>query len=40
MCVNKRQVNGTVEMQEEEVAKGEDFKYLGLTVQSNGECGR
>ena len=39
MCVNKRQVNGTVKMQEE-VAKVEDFKYLGSTVQSNGECGR
>ena len=39
MCVNERQVNGTVKMQEE-VAKVEDFKYLGSTVQSNGECGR
>ena len=26
--------------QGEEVAKVEDFKYLGSTVQSNGECGR
>ena len=25
---------------QEEVAKVEDFKYLGSTVQSNGECGR
>ena len=40
MCVNERQVNGTVKMQGEEVAKVEDFKYLGSTVQSNGECGR
>ena len=40
MCVNERQVNGTVVMQGEEVAKVEDFKYLGSTVQSNGECGR
>ena len=40
MCVNERQVKGTVKMQEEEVAKVEDFKYLGSTVQSNGECGR
>ena len=41
MCVNKRQDNGssTVEMHGEEVAKVEDFKYLGSTVQSNGECG-
>ena len=36
MCVNERQVNGTVKMQEE-VEKVEDFKYLGSTVQSNGE---
>ena len=36
MCVNERYDNGTGE----EVAKVEDFKYLGLTVQSNGECGR
>ena len=40
VCVNERQVNGTVKMQGEEVAKVEDFKYLGSTVQSNGECGR
>ena len=40
MCVNERQVNGTVKMQGEEVAKVEDFKYLGSTVQSNGQCGR
>ena len=31
---------GTVKMQGEEVAKVEDFKYLGSTVQSNEECGR
>ena len=35
MCVNERQV-----MRMQEVAKVEDFKYLGSTVQSNGECGR
>ena len=40
MCVNERQVNGTVKMQGEEVAKVEDFKYLSSTVQSIGECGR
>ena len=38
--VNERYLKGTVEMQGEEVAKVEDFKYLGSTVQSNGECGR
>ena len=31
---------GTVKRQGEEVAKVEDFKYLGSTVQSNGECRR
>ena len=42
MCVSKRQDNGssTVKMLGEEVAKVEHFKYLGSTVQSNGECGR
>ena len=40
VCVNERQVNGTVKMQGEEVAKVEDFKYLCSTVQSNGQCGR
>ena len=38
MCVNERQDNGTVRIQE--VAKVDDLKYLGSTVQSNGECGR
>ena len=42
MCVNERLDNGsgTVKMLGEEVAKVEDFKYLGSTVQRNGECGR
>ena len=39
MCVNERQDNGTVRMQGEEVAKVDDFKYPGSTVQSNAECG-
>ena len=41
MCVNERQGNGsgTVKMRGEEVANVGDFKYLGSTVQSNGECG-
>ena len=39
--MNERQDkgSGTVKMQEE-VAKVKDFKYLGSTVQSNGECRR
>ena len=40
ICVNERQKNGTVKTQGEEVAKVEDLKYLGSTVQINGECGR
>ena len=42
MCVNERQDtgSGTVKMQGVEVAKVDDFKYLGSTLQSNGECGR
>ena len=42
MCVNERQDNSsdTVKMQGEEVPKMENFKYMGSTVQSKGECGR
>ncbi|MCJ8736618.1 hypothetical protein PDJAM_G00014560 [Pangasius djambal] len=38
MCVNEREGSGTVRLQGEEVKKVQDFKYLGSTVQSNGEC--
>ena len=38
--MNETHVNGTVNMQGEEVVKVEDFKYLGSTVQCNGECRR
>ena len=40
MCVNERQDNGsgTANMQGEEVAKVDDFKYMGSTVQSNVVC--
>ncbi|KAK3506655.1 hypothetical protein QTP70_012527 [Hemibagrus guttatus] len=40
MCVNEREGSGTVRLQGEEVKKVEEFKYLGSTVQSNGECGK
>ncbi|KAK3548355.1 hypothetical protein QTP70_010717, partial [Hemibagrus guttatus] len=40
MCVNERQGSGTVRLQGEEVKKVQEFKYLGSTVQSNGECGK
>ncbi|RJG11798.1 hypothetical protein D4A39_16960, partial [Alcanivorax profundi] len=35
-----RDPSGTVRLQGEEVKKVQDFKYLGSTVQSNGECGK
>ncbi|XP_013866635.1 uncharacterized protein LOC106519479 [Austrofundulus limnaeus] len=39
MCVNERDPNGDMRLQETEIKKVKDFKYLGYTVQSNGECG-
>ncbi|MCJ8739298.1 hypothetical protein PDJAM_G00045650 [Pangasius djambal] len=36
----KREGSGTVRLQGEEVKKVQEFKYLGSTVQSNGECGK
>ncbi|MCJ8740102.1 hypothetical protein PDJAM_G00054950 [Pangasius djambal] len=38
--VNEREGSGTVRLQGEEVKKVQEFKYLGSTVQSNGECGK
>ncbi|KAK3521896.1 hypothetical protein QTP70_019005 [Hemibagrus guttatus] len=40
MCVDEREGSGTVRLQSEEVKKVQEFKYLGSTVQSNGECGK
>ncbi|KAK3570621.1 hypothetical protein QTP86_023816, partial [Hemibagrus guttatus] len=40
MCVNEREGSGTVRLEGEEVKKVQEFKYLGSTVQSNGECGK
>ncbi|KAK3548755.1 hypothetical protein QTP70_020328 [Hemibagrus guttatus] len=40
MCVNEREGSGIVRLQGEEVQKVQEFKYLGSTVQSNGECGK
>ncbi|MCJ8738873.1 hypothetical protein PDJAM_G00040650 [Pangasius djambal] len=40
MCVNEREGSGTVRLQGEEVKKVQEFKYLGSTVQSDGECGK
>ncbi|KAK3547417.1 hypothetical protein QTP86_018916, partial [Hemibagrus guttatus] len=39
MYVNEREGSGTVRLQGEEVKKVQKFKYLGSTVQSNGESG-
>ncbi|KAI5609347.1 protein kinase C-binding protein NELL2-like [Silurus asotus] len=40
MCVNEREGSGVVRLQGEELQKVEEFRYLGSTVQSNGECVR
>ncbi|KAK3556101.1 hypothetical protein QTP70_005240 [Hemibagrus guttatus] len=40
MCVNEREGSGKLRLQGEEVKKVQEFKYLGSTVQSNGECGK
>ncbi|KAK3557116.1 hypothetical protein QTP70_024647 [Hemibagrus guttatus] len=40
MCVIEREGSGTVRLHGEEVKKVQEFKYLGSTVQSNGECGK
>lgn len=38
MYVNERYPHGTVRSQGLAIKEVEDFKYLGSTVQSNGEC--
>ncbi|KAK3559380.1 hypothetical protein QTP86_012790 [Hemibagrus guttatus] len=40
MCVNEMEGSGAVRLQGEEVKKVQEFKYLGSTVQSNGESGK
>ena len=40
MCVNESNPSGTVRLQETEIMKVEDFKYLGPAVQSNCKCGK
>ena len=37
MCVNEKGDSGTVRLQGTEVVKVDEFKYLGSTVQSNGD---
>ena len=38
--MNKRETSGIVRLQGAEVVKVQEFKYLGTTVQSSGDCGR
>ena len=40
MCMSERDDGGTVQMQGEEVTRVDEFRYLGTTIQSNGECSR
>ena len=40
MCVNEKEASGTLRFQGVEKEKMHDFKYLGSTVQKNGECGK
>ena len=39
-CVNETKDNGAMRMQGEEMAKVDVLKYLGSSVQRNGEYGR
>ena len=38
--MNDKDPRGTVRLQGAEIKNVEDFKYLGSTIQSNGECGK
>ena len=40
ICINENEDNGTMQMQGEDLAKVKEFRYLGSTAQSNGECGK
>ena len=39
VCVNEKGDGGAVRLQGAEAVKVDAFKYLGSTVQSNGDCG-
>ena len=39
MCFNERVAGGTLRFKEVEVGKIHEVNYLGLTVQSNRDCG-
>lgn len=38
MCANEGEAGGKVKVQGIEVVKVDEFKYLGSTIQSNGQC--
>uniref|UniRef100_A0A3B3I9A4 ribonuclease H n=1 Tax=Oryzias latipes TaxID=8090 RepID=A0A3B3I9A4_ORYLA len=40
MCLNERDQGKSVRLQGAEVKKVQEFKYLGSTVQCDGECGK
>ena len=40
LCGNKKDVQSPIKLQGADVPETEDFRYLGSTLQSNGECGR
>ena len=39
-CVNERETSGVVRLQEAELVKVQEFKYLGTTFQSSRDCER
>ena len=40
MRLKERETSGRVRLPGAEVVKVQEFKYLGTTVQSSGDCGR
>ena len=40
LCINGRNVNKTVKMEDTKVPRVKEFKYFGLTVQESGGCER
>ena len=40
LCGNKKDIQSPIKLQGADVPETEDFRYLGSTIQSNGECGR
>lgn len=39
MGLNEKEIRGTIMLQNEEVKKVDEFKYLGSTIKSSGDCG-